>query len=253
MFIQPIFRHYKILGPLSAPPAPELPPSPPVSRSSSPAPGTKRKAPVNDSDHNKRPRIGGVVDRSSHHQRPAPMPLASHQSRTSTPATQFNSRSEPAEDGEVREEASTPPSRLLPSAAVLATSVPIRRPRRERPGHSHFDELHRKYYEIGRAFKFSGDARFWSTYPANHKEYRPLPNPPPANSAYHKYGGLIARLELVDALVCFTYSIWSKEYGRRACIPETWQTAQAFLSWCKAKWDTQDTIGDREIAFLGLM
>jgi hypothetical protein len=207
---------------------------------------------MSDSDHNKRPRISGVGERSHYH-RQAPPPPANHQSRLSTPSTHFSLRSEPAEDGEVREDPSLSSSRLPSSAVVLATAVPIRRPRRERPAHSHFDELHRKYYEIGRAFKFSGDARFWSTYPANHKEYRPLPNPPPPNSPYHKYGGLIARLELVDALVCFTYSIWSKEYGRRACIPETWQTAQAFLSWCKAKWDTQDTVGDREIAFLGLM
>jgi hypothetical protein len=241
------------LGPLSAPPAPELPPSPPASRSSSPAPGTKRKAPAADMDHNKRPRISGVADRSSQYHHRSPIPSSSHQSRTLIPNNHFSLRSEPAEDGEVREESSASSSRLPPSAAVLATTVPIRRPRRDRPDHSHFDELHRKYYEIGRAFKFSGDARFWSTYPANHKEYRPLPNPPPPNSPYHTYGGLIARLELVDALVCFTYSIWSKEYGRRACIPETWQTAEAFLSWCKAKWDTQDTVGDREIAFLGLM
>jgi hypothetical protein len=121
------------------------------------------------------------------------------------------------------------------------------------PIHGHFDELHRKYYDIGRAFKYSGDARFWSTYPSTHKEYRPLPKPPPPNSLYHKYGGLIARLELVDALVCFTYGIWNKEYGRKACIADTWQTAQAFLSWCKSKWQTSDTVGNRETAFQGLM
>ncbi|EGO00043.1 hypothetical protein SERLA73DRAFT_106988 [Serpula lacrymans var. lacrymans S7.3] len=101
--------------------------------------------------------------------------------------------------------------------------------------------------------KYSGDARFWSTYPATHKEYRPLANPPPPNSPYHKYGGLIARLELADALVCFTYSIWSRDYSRRSCFRETWATIEAFLGWCKHKWMAEDTIGDREKALLGLI
>lgn len=241
------------MGQLSAPPEPELPPSPPVSRPSSPAPGSKRKSSTIDSDHSKRPRIGALPDRSGHRNVPPPASMVRH-NRPSTSSINFNPHSEPSEDGELREESSAPPSHLTSKPVVLAAAaVPIRRPRRERPDHSHFDELHRKYYEIGRAFKFSGDARFWSTYPSNHKEYRPLLNPPPPNSQYHKYGGLIARLELVDALVCFTYSIWGKEYGRKACIPETWQTAEAFLGWCKGKWQTADTVGDREIAFQGLM
>lgn len=101
--------------------------------------------------------------------------------------------------------------------------------------------------------KYSGDARFWSTYPSTHKEYRPLANPPPPNSPYHKYGGLVARLELVDALVCFTYSIWNRDFSRRGCHRETWATIEAFLGWCKNKWQSEDTFGDREKALLGLI
>lgn len=101
--------------------------------------------------------------------------------------------------------------------------------------------------------KYSGDARFWSTYSPSHKEYRPLQEPPPLNSSYHKHGGLIARLELVDALVCFTYSIWARDYSRKACNKDTWTTIEAFLTWCKSKWHAEDAINDAEKAFLGLI
>ncbi|KAJ6594028.1 hypothetical protein B0H19DRAFT_920888 [Mycena capillaripes] len=101
--------------------------------------------------------------------------------------------------------------------------------------------------------KYSGDARFWSTYPPSHKEYRALANPPPPNSPYYKHGGLIARLELLDALVCFTYSIWNRDYCRRYCSRETWYTIEAFLVWCKQKWQAEEGTPDAEKAFLGLI
>lgn len=77
--------------------------------------------------------------------------------------------------------------------------------------------------------------------------------PPPPNSQYHKFGAIIARLELVDALVCFAYSLWIKDYSKKACFHETWVTIEAFLGWCKNKWTTEDTFGEREKALLGLM
>jgi hypothetical protein len=101
--------------------------------------------------------------------------------------------------------------------------------------------------------KYSGDARFWSTYPPAHKEYRALADPPALNSSYYKHGGLIARLELLDALVCFTYSIWNRDHCRRTCNRETWYTIEAFLVWCKQKWQAEEGINDAEKAFLGLM
>ncbi|KAI0266869.1 hypothetical protein BC834DRAFT_823223 [Gloeopeniophorella convolvens] len=101
--------------------------------------------------------------------------------------------------------------------------------------------------------KYSGDARHWSTFSPQHKEYRPLPNPPPPNSPYHKHGALIARLELLDALVCFTYSIWTTDYSKDACINGSWQTAEAFLNWTKNKWTAENASGERERAFLGLI
>ena len=60
-------------------------------------------------------------------------------------------------------------------------------------------------------------------------------------------------MELVDALVCFTYSIWNRDYARRSCNKDTWKTIEAFLVWCKQKWTTEEGISDAERAFLGLM
>jgi hypothetical protein len=174
----------------------------------------------------------------------------------------YNARNEPSEDGEVREEPVVASSSRLPPAppppttspvAIPTTTVPIRRPKRGKPTHRYFDGLHDKYHNHGRMLKYSGDARFWSTYPSSHREYRPLLDPPPPNSSYHIHGGLIARLELVDALVCFTYSIWNKDYSRRSCNRDTWGTIEAFLGWCKQKWQAEEGMIDAEKAFIGLM
>ena len=140
-----------------------------------------------------------------------------------------------------------------PVPALVSSSVPVRRPRRGRPPPSHFDQTHDQYHRFGRLLKYSGDARFWSAFPSTNKEYKPLLNPPPLNSPYHKHAGLIARLELIDALVCFTYSIWCKDYGRQQCQRDTWGTVESFLNWCKHKWQADNTVGDREKAFIGLM
>lgn len=249
----------QILGNLAAPLPPTLPPSPPASRSSSPAPGSSKRKSDATIDHEpvKRPRTSSVSERPHHHHHhhlpPAPPP-AQHL-RAPQPNPAYVVRSEPCEDGEVREE---PPvaSSSHTTPVVMApppTTVPIRRPKRGKPSIRHFDSLHDKYHNAGRMLKYSGDARFWSTYPATHREYRPLLEPPSSSSPYHKHGGLIARLELVDALVCFTYSIWNKDYSRRSCNRETWATIEAFLAWCKQKWQAEEGIHDAEKAFLGLM
>ncbi|KAF7321652.1 hypothetical protein MKEN_00686400 [Mycena kentingensis (nom. inval.)] len=147
--------------------------------------------------------------------------------------------------------ARTPPS--VASTSVVPSTVPVRRPRTGKINTRQCDALHDKYHAAGRLLKYSGDARFWSTYAPSHKEYRPLANPPLPNSPYYKYGGLIARLELLDALVCFTYSIWNREYCRRSCNRETWRTIEGFLVWCKQKWATEEGTTDPEKAFLGLI
>uniref|UniRef100_A0A0W0FHM5 Uncharacterized protein n=1 Tax=Moniliophthora roreri TaxID=221103 RepID=A0A0W0FHM5_MONRR len=271
---QQLLKHLEILNTLPVPLPHTLPPSPPASRESSPALPSKRKGePSHESERPKRPRTGSVSER----QPPAHRYLHSHQPQGSSshvPVSHqpvaYNSRSEPTEDGEVAEDPvplPPPSSASLPqpsaSAAApiiapevsesIASAVPIRRPRKGPSPPRWFEQLHDKYHSAGRKLKYSGDARFWSTYPSTHKEYRALPDPPPHNSPYHKHGGLIARLELLDALVCFTYSLWCRDHSRRSCNPQTWSTIEAFLEWCKAKWTSEEGINDAEKALCGLI
>ncbi|KAF8967882.1 hypothetical protein BDZ97DRAFT_475882 [Flammula alnicola] len=257
-----------MIGDLDAPLPPTLPPSPPASRAASPAAGFKRKLDSSsDPDAVKRPRTNLSIDRSQNQRHP-PAPQQTHQphyqpsqppppqppsiltSRQLAPTpSHLASRSEPCEDGEVREE----PAAVIPVVRGSTVDVPIRRPKKGKLSQRHFDALHDKYHAAGRMLKYSGDARFWSTYPPTHREYRPLLDPPHPSSPYHKHGGLIARLELLDALICFTYSIWNRDYARRSCNKETWSTIAAFLVWCKQKWHTEEGISDAERAFLGLI
>ncbi|KAG6813559.1 hypothetical protein H0H92_009951 [Tricholoma furcatifolium] len=236
-----LLKSLEIIGPLHPPLPPTLPPSPPVSRSASPAPPIKRKydAP-SENERFKRPRTSSVLSDRPPHPHPPHIPPPS--------------RTEPCEDGEVREE---PPvassSRISVAPGIeIPNAVPIRRPRRGKMDGKHHEALHDKYHNAGRLLKYSGDSRFWSTFAVGKKEYKPLANPPPPNSMYHKYGGLIARLELVDALVCFTYAIWNREYYRKTCFRSSWTTSEAFLSWCKQKWLSEDVI-DAEKSFIGLI
>ncbi|KAL0956466.1 hypothetical protein HGRIS_002612 [Hohenbuehelia grisea] len=262
-----LLKSLEILGTLPAPLPPTLPPSPPASRSSSPAPSNKRKADQpSEQDSSKRQRTNNAPEphpphHHSHrpHAQPFPQqrqyhPIPSSSSYRHPSPAAFNPRNEPAEDGEVPEDPVVPSSArpALPHQPISST-VPIRRPKVGRQRYTHFDALHDKYHNAGRMLKYSGDARFWSTYPVTHKEYRPLPVPLSPNSPYHKHGGLIARLELLDALVCFTYSIWNKDYSRQCCQKDYWTTIEAFLVWCKQKWVNEDGINDAEKAFLGLI
>lgn len=116
---------------------------------------------------------------------------------------------------------------------------------------AHFDRLHDEHHVLGRKLKYSGDVRFWSTYPPTNKEYRALPDPPPTNPSYLKHGGIIARLELLDALVSFAYALWCKDYGRR--IFSSLATIDPFLQWCRSKWTKDLVTDDAERALVGLM
>ncbi|KAJ4483281.1 hypothetical protein J3R30DRAFT_3698060 [Lentinula aciculospora] len=251
---QQLLQHLALLDTMPSPLPPALPPSPPpASRSASPVAGpsvqsTKRKLEVVlGTDRSKRSRTDFVASthRGSH---PSP--------------THYLPRSELAEDGEVAEEPSlvshpvpSRPTASHPPSDTLASSfVPIRRPKR---GHQanvqRIPTLHEKYHQAGRKLKYSGDARFWSTYPPSHKEYRPIPNAPPPNSLYHIHGGMVAKLELMEALVMFVYSLWCKEYGRPSIYAESWLTTEGFLKWCKTKWKPEEGSSDAEKAFYGLM
>lgn len=257
----------KIVGSLSSPLPPTLPPSPPASRSSSPAPGSKRKSDhESGAEHVKRLRVDPVPAKSSTQlptTRAAPLPPPPSILPPPSVLPQKNIpvvSTEPREDGEVPEEpvaSSSSAPMVLPKVPVSST-LPIRRPRRgmkpnPKKVDSHWDELNEKWFSIGRRLKYSGDARHWSTYHSADKDFRPLPSPPPPDSPYHKNGNLIARLELIDALMAFTYAIWSKDYGRGSCHFEVWQSSMAFVGWCKTKWESKESNNDEERAFQGLM
>ncbi|KAJ7901966.1 hypothetical protein B0H14DRAFT_3123421 [Mycena olivaceomarginata] len=206
-----LLRNLQLIGELSTPLPSNLPPSPPPSRSASPAPSAKRKAANPPPESNKRPRTQAAAPTEEGELPEDPASIAGPSSAVVTSSAAVTGPTAPA-----------PP----PSIA----SLPVRRPRAGKISHRQCEALHNKYHIAGRMLKYSGDARFWSTYPPSHKEHRALANPPPPNSPYYKHGGLIARLELLDALVCFTYSIWNRDYGRRHCSRETWYTIEAFLS-----------------------
>jgi hypothetical protein len=160
---------------------------------------------------------------------------------------------EPSEEGELQEDIA-PLHNLALSAQrqpLVTESLPMRRPKQGPFSTPHYDKLHEEFHEIGRKLKYSGDARFWSTYAPTSKEYRPLPDPPPPNSMYSKHGGIIARLELLDALVSFAYALWCKDYGRRTC--SSLATIDPFLQWCRNKWTKDLVVDDAEKALVGLM
>jgi len=211
----------QILDALPAPLPPTLPPSPPASPPS--FLGKRKQDPQDTDDRHKRPR--------NDHPLPPPPPPPS----------------EPVEDGEVAEEPPLPPSLPPPS------SLPLRRPKHGPYDVQYYDGLHNKYHQEGRELKFSGDARFWSTFPRTSKDYRPLQDPPPTDSLYHKNGIQIAKLELIDALVRFTFAIWNKDYSRSTCNFELWDSSDAYIEWCKNKWVCDDSTNEAEKAFRGLM
>ncbi|KXN85320.1 hypothetical protein AN958_11420 [Leucoagaricus sp. SymC.cos] len=233
-----LLQSLEFLSNIPSPHSHTLPLSPPCSRPTSPAPGNKRKSDsVMDSENSKRPRTSSVSERHHQHQPPPSShshPLAQSPSVQSQPPVHFRSsntnpvtasRSEPCEDGEVREDPPPPRGSAADCALPPTNVVPIRRPKCGRSSIQHFDHLHDKYHQAGRTLKYSGDARFWSTYPPTHKEYRPLADPPPVNSLYHKHG----------------------ETTVAGHVP------RIFLSWCKSKWLAQDAINEGEKAFIGLI
>lgn len=218
-------------------PLPASLPSPPPSRSSSPVPGSKRRQdPDLDDPHTKKPRTGRVSA--------TPRPTPSSSAPRAGPSTS-HSRYDTSEDGELVED-------LPPSSGTQSQSfVPVRRPRRSKDDID-FPGLHRKYQALGRDFKFSGDARVNSTYPSRHPNYRPLRKPPPAATKYHKHANILARLELIEGLMCFAYAFWCSDTARGKPSPADWRTMTSFMTFCKMHWP-MSAGDDREKAISGLV
>lgn len=127
--------------------------------------------------------------------------------------------------------------------------------------------MYQRHYTQGRNFKYSGDARWHSTFNPGHKDHKPLPNPPPLNSSYHKHGATIARLEFLDGLLSFVYAMWTKDYSRSTCTIQSWETvngvyypssrkdrpSNGYLDFCQVKWAPEQLTDEAERAFFSLI
>ncbi|RPD63839.1 hypothetical protein L227DRAFT_584342 [Lentinus tigrinus ALCF2SS1-6] len=236
-----LLKSLQLLGPLSAPLPAELPPSPPASRESSPAPSLKRRHdPDPESTSSKRQRTSSVSSSSRPPlpSRPVPLPAASA------------SRHEPAEDGEVREDPAPAPT-FTPIA--LPASFPVRRPRRgNNTPSSEWDTVYEKCFANARMLKYSAYARVAAAHPPTSKDFKALRVPPAPSSGYAQHSLLMARLELVDSLLHFIYGLWCKEYGVRTCYRASWRTVDDAISKTEAKWHAESN-DEREKAFVGLI
>ncbi|EIN11563.1 hypothetical protein PUNSTDRAFT_141891 [Punctularia strigosozonata HHB-11173 SS5] len=252
-----LLEHIEILGAISAPLPPTLPPSPPASRTSSPAPGSKRKHasdPDKDADKPKRPRTtipNGAA--------PTDRPRQSQPQHRPT-----NLRTDSAEDGEVRDDAPRPSTTTAATTTATAAAAissppstnalaPIRRPRRGKFDKARVDTMYQNLYGAARLLKYSSEARLHSTYPVSAPEHKPLPNPPPPDSTYHQHGGMIARLEGLDALICFTYASWARDMLRKGCDRKAWEGVLGLMGWWTSRWAPSDSVGERERALLGVI
>jgi hypothetical protein len=132
--------------------------------------------------------------------------------------------------------------------------MPIRRPRRGKPSSAELEGQHTKFIAQGRALKYSGESRYSSSYPPTHREHRPLADPPQQGTPYHRFAGEIARLELVDALLCFIYALWCTDLRRNdTAVRQSWVGSFEFLGWVKNRWSQHDSVSEAEKAFVGLM
>ncbi|KAI1796347.1 hypothetical protein LXA43DRAFT_615357, partial [Ganoderma leucocontextum] len=233
-----LLRSLEILGPQSHPLPFELPPSPPASRESSPAPGTKRRhEPDSEPPHNKKPRTSSSSSTSRPQLPSRPVPIPS------------SSRHEPSEDGEVKEEPSE--SRGF-TPITFPANFPVHRPRRGVLPASEWDSIYEKCFVNGRMLKHSAYARVAAAHPTTSKDYKALHVTLDPNSPYAKHSLLMARLELVDSLLHFVYGLWGKENAVRMCYRASWRTVEEAISKTEAKWQAESR-DDREKAFLGLI
>jgi hypothetical protein len=131
--------------------------------------------------------------------------------------------------------------------------VPVRRSRRGKQNQHYFEALHAKYNTAGRTMKYSSQARAWSTFPTSDPVYRALPSPPLRGSPYHVHGALIARLEGLEALIDFAYAFWAKDYLSNRYTLGNWQSMWEYLKNCKSKWQSDDTVGEKEKALYSIM
>ncbi|KZT67180.1 hypothetical protein DAEQUDRAFT_406548 [Daedalea quercina L-15889] len=228
-----------------------LPPTLPSPRTQHPTQATarpKRKLEdvATDEPHFKKPRTTPTAAQPASGRPPVPL-FPQSRSGTQAPASSATTPSDATEDGEVRE--GLP---IYRNSIAVVSNVPVRRPRRRTVPQSYWEEMYSKYQAEGARLKYSAKARIDSTYPSTDSRFRSLSNPPPAGTAYHKFGHLMARLEYVDALLCFTYALWCSDMANNACYRQNWPLVLKLVEQVKAQWRGDDG-EDWEKAFHGLI
>ncbi|KAF7790380.1 hypothetical protein EIP86_001335 [Pleurotus ostreatoroseus] len=189
--------------------------------------------PDQEDTHNKKPRTARTSAT-------APRPAAAAAPKAG-PSTSSHPRYDTSEDGELTEDPHPHPAEWMPQRRPVRSKKDI-----------NFYELHDKYQRLGRNFKYSGDRRIASTFNSKNPNHRPLRRPPPPNSPYHKHANILARLELLDGLMCFIYAFWCSDTSRGRPHIANWVTMANYLKHCKSQWPTT-VADDREKALGGLV
>ena len=116
--------------------------------------------------------------------------------------------------------------------------------------------MYDKYYADARQLKYSGEARYFASYPQSNSSFKALRDPPPKGTPYHTHGGIIALLEMLEGVINFVYAAWCQDhYASWAAREWAWKTNMDFMLWTKSKWlsyvGSRDNV--REKALIGLM
>lgn len=223
-----------------------LPASPSPSRSASPAPSVsgRRKLPPQDIDSSeqqtsaKRPRTS--LQQTDVHQIPSsdvrpphipPQPSVRKEEVTPLPSTSVT--------------AALPPPQILTIAPTPGAPEPSSYShRRGKPSAAEFSRFYDRYLSYGKLLKASAEERMRIVLESEKSR---------ANSTQLSHLSFISRIEAVDGLLNFTYSIWCKDMTEGRCHQSLWDTLERYLQWVRSKWESSETRGDAQRAFLGLM
>ena len=180
--------------------------------------------------------------------------------RTSVQHSDVHQHPPPPTPRKDEEQAPLPAVPIAPSAALATaptpggpepTSFPHRR---GKPSAADFTRFHERYSLHGKSLKYSAELRNQAaSYSQDHQLQRKLHPAPLPGSAYAVHAQLFSRIEAVDALLNFTYAMWSKDMVENKCHHALWDTIDQFLKWVRSRWECSDTRGEAQQAFIGIM
>ncbi|GJJ06174.1 hypothetical protein Clacol_000363 [Clathrus columnatus] len=222
-----------------------LPASPPPSRSASPAPSLssgRRKLPPQEADS-----LGQQV--TTKRARTSLQHTDVHQSIPDVRSPRISPQSVRKEEVPVISLSSsvTTPSQpqilaVAPTPGAPETSSYSHR--RGKPTTQEYSRFHDRYLGCGKLLKQSAQDRM--RIPPESGRNRP-------NSSQLAHLGFIARIEAIDGLLNFAYSIWCKDMSEGRCHQSLWETLDAYTAWVRNRWEVSDARGDAQRAFVGLI